>query len=335
MAEKGYKRPVDVWFDNLQTIAELRMDPEGEWMQELPKRMFLHDAQWFISHVQSMYMAICTPSDPYDEFILTDNSYNVFEGPNYFAADEGTGKVEGTAYTPIHEFAPTSPKLMIVLRSYLMPVPEEDANAHVKMDRDHFRSMVLDRVYHREVKSLLAKLPIEKARNNYSEIVNGRIQLIDGENGQRRKDHKFCFKFFPVERQHVNTINGILLDNVYDCSSVVFKSIESFSRTLEWLTASCTIGKIVTGDDADLRLACLKKLAAVSKSLGSTKDPVWIEEPVPVVQGLETFRLMKVEQSWLLEKIIKNRPESVPDSEYMQIYKTLGKIPKNLFMRRR
>ena len=328
MAENGYKRPVDVWFHNLKTIMELRMDPEGAWILELPKRMFFTDAMWFVSHCQSKYMAICTPSDPNDEFILTDNSYNVFEGPNYSAADERTGKIEGTAHTPLHEFAPISPKLMIVLRSYVFTVAEEDANADAKLDRDFFRSTVLDSVYKREVKSLLADLPIQKARNNYSEIINGRVKLINGEDGQNRKDHKFCFKFFPIETQHVNTINAILLDNAYHCSSVVFKTIESFMHTLEWfLTAPCTIGKIITGEDADLRLTCLKKLAAVSQSLGSDKKPVWREEPLPVVQGLENLRLMHIERSRLSGEMVKGDLDSIPDTEYMQIYKTLGKSP--------
>lgn len=44
MAEKGYKQPMDVWFDNLKTIIELRMDPEGKWILDLPKRMFVDDA---------------------------------------------------------------------------------------------------------------------------------------------------------------------------------------------------------------------------------------------------------------------------------------------------
>ncbi|KFY79776.1 hypothetical protein V498_08900, partial [Pseudogymnoascus sp. VKM F-4517 (FW-2822)] len=37
MAEKGYERPVDVWFHNLKTIMELHMDPEGKWLLDLPK----------------------------------------------------------------------------------------------------------------------------------------------------------------------------------------------------------------------------------------------------------------------------------------------------------
>jgi hypothetical protein len=40
MSEKGFKQPTDVWFDNPRTILELSMDPEGEWIKDLPKRMF-------------------------------------------------------------------------------------------------------------------------------------------------------------------------------------------------------------------------------------------------------------------------------------------------------
>ena len=38
--------------------------------------------------------------------------------------------------------------------------------------------------------------------------------------------------------------------------------------------------KRVTGDNMDSRLTGLKKLATVSKSLGSEKKPVWREEAV-------------------------------------------------------
>jgi hypothetical protein len=326
MAEKGYKRPMDVWLDNLKTIIELRMDPEGRWVEDLPKRMFTDDAIWFISHAQFIYMAICTPSKPDDEFILTDNSYNVFEGPNCFAADEHTGKVEAGAYTPLHEFAPISPKLMIVLRSYIFPVAEEDANAHVKEHRDHFRRMALDMVYDKEVKPLLADLPIEKARNNYTEVLNGCVQLIHGQDGTHKRDHKFCFPLFPIETEHVNVINGILLDNSYTCSNVIYKSVKAFSQTLEWyLTAPCTIRKIVTGDEAGLRLAGLQKLAADSQALGSEKNPVWREEDTPIYQVYDKFRLEKLEKRRLLNRLIKKDWNFSLDTRYIH-YKTLGRL---------
>lgn len=213
---------MDVWLNNLKTIMELHMDPEGKWTLDLPKRMFVDDAIWFITHAQYMHMAICTPSNSSNEIILTDNSYNVFEGPNCFITDEYTRKVEGVFYTPLHEFAPISPKLMIVLRSFLLPVPEEDANPHMKQNREAFHCMAVDMVYKFEVKSLLADLPIAKAQNNYSTIDNGHLQLNNGEDWKRSKDDKFCFEYFLIGREHVQTINGIFLDNAYTSSRIVF-----------------------------------------------------------------------------------------------------------------
>lgn len=322
MAEKGFQRPTDVWFDNLKTIMELRMDPEGKWIHDLPKRMFTDDAMWFIIHVQMMYMAICTPSNPADEFILTDNSYNIFEGPNCFAIDKETGRVEPAAHSPLHEFAPISPKLMIILRSYVLPVPEEDTNPNVKAERDIFRSHVLS-VYNFDVKSLLADLPIAKARNNYSEIIDGCVQLNLGEDGTRRKDHKFCFQYFPTNTKDVHTINGIMLQNAYVCARVVFGTQESLSRTLEaHLTSPWNI---ITGDDAELRLEFLMKLARVSKSLGSEKEPIWKEEPVSDVQDYESTRLNIIEMRRNFAKLTRSDWKFDTKNEFVQIHTSLGK----------
>lgn len=333
MAENGYKRPIDVWFHNLKTIIELRMDPEGKWIRDLPKRMFTADAMWFITHAQCSYMAICTPTNPSDDFILADNSYNIFEGPDYSATNEKTGKIEGISHTPLHEFAPISPKLIIILRSFVFPVPEEDANVRVKESRNSFRSTGLNMVDVDEAKSLLADLPVRKARNNYSEIIDGRIHLINGEDGNKRKDHKFCFTFFPIETGHVNIINGIFLDNSYSCSTVVFKSKENFARTLEWyLTEPCTVGKRVTGGDGDPRLAGLKRLAEVSKSLGSEKEPVWRVDPVPVMQNYEEFRQINIEQMRFFSKGFKNDWKSLPITDNMKFYRILGSPPSTVFL---
>ncbi|KAK3940284.1 hypothetical protein QBC46DRAFT_385771 [Diplogelasinospora grovesii] len=286
MNDKGYQRPVDVWFDNLRAIIELDMDPErGNWTRDIVKRMFTEDAMWFIGHTGLYYMAICTPANPQDEFILTDNSYGVFEGPNHFAKDGQAAKTEGSVHTPLHYFAPVSPKLMIVLRCSMLPLPSEDANPEVKARRETMRLAVFnDYVY--EVKSLLADLPVAKADNNYTEIIDGRLYMKPGEDGRQRREHEFSFPIFPIETRHVDTINGILLDNAYRCSSVVFESDASFARTLEWYltTPPSSIGKVVM-NDPEAREACLKKLESISRYLGSTKRSVWVKKPVPVIPG--------------------------------------------------
>ncbi|KAK0636639.1 hypothetical protein B0T17DRAFT_480835 [Bombardia bombarda] len=336
MTEKGYKRPMDVWFDNLRTIMELDMDIERRWIQELPKRMFSYDAMWFIMHAQSYYMAICTPENPDDEFILTDSSYNVFEGPNTFAQDEKTGEVGGTSHTPLHQFAPISPKLMIVLRSLLLPDPLEDGSEDVRQQRAFLRFMSIDSVYGPgNIKSLLADLPIQKAQNNYAQSVDGRVQLLSGENGTHRRDHRFCFTFFKVDRLHVDLINAILFDNCITCTSLVFESTANFARTLEWyLTAPCNIGKRILGEDVEAKRGTLKKLEHISRSLGSTKDTVSVELELPLIRDYEKYRLGHIEMSRYWIKLMNKkktgnhepRETSQPtlgNSHFMDIYHVL------------
>ncbi|KAI1176613.1 hypothetical protein F4777DRAFT_265816 [Nemania sp. FL0916] len=277
MEDKKLKRPVDVWFHGLKTIMNLKMDTEN-WQQQLIKDMYQDDAMWFLMHSEMMYMAICTPSNPEDEFILTSNSYNVFEGPNTFVQDPVSGKSTETGWTSFHEFAPLSPKLMIILRSNLLPVPEEDSNPEIREWREEQRNKVVSDWYGAEQQSSLADLPIRKARNSYSQIVNGRVQMHPGEDGSPLKSHKFCFSFFPVSTEHVNKINYILFDNTYHSTNIVFKTQGSFLKTLEWyMTIPATAGKTVVGDSAEARRKVLMDLAALMKSLGSTLEPVWTD----------------------------------------------------------
>ncbi|KFA51898.1 hypothetical protein S40293_04094 [Stachybotrys chartarum IBT 40293] len=132
MNRSGFNPPKNVWFHNLKTIMEVDMDTDNKWTHELPKNMFSIDANWFINDVTGYHMTICTPSDGRQEFILTENCYNIFEGPSTFKQDKITGMCVESDYAPLHQFAPLSPKLMIVLRANVLPCPEEDANLEVK-----------------------------------------------------------------------------------------------------------------------------------------------------------------------------------------------------------
>jgi hypothetical protein len=144
---------------------------------------------WFATHVGGSYLAICTPANPDNEFILTDNSYDIFEGPSRFAQDIQTGEVGGLAYTPLHEFAPISSNLMIVLPSNLLPNQLEYASRIVKKLRDIARFLALGLMHPFEVKSLLADLPVKKASSNYTRVVDAKIRLISGEDGKPKSSH--------------------------------------------------------------------------------------------------------------------------------------------------
>ncbi|KAH6876614.1 hypothetical protein B0T10DRAFT_610319 [Thelonectria olida] len=308
MKEKGYTRPIDVWFDNLKAIIELKMDPEKKWMFEIQARMFPDDAMWFVAHAQYQYMTFCTPQDAAAEFILTDNSYNIFEGPNTLVKDEKTGEMRGSAHCSLHEFAPVSPKLMIVLRSLMFPVPEEDSNEDQKRCRDEMRARVLsDFGPGYRINSALADLPVAKPRNNYSKIVHGRVLALDGEDGTGRNSHKFLFKFFPINTKHVNVINGLLFDNISVCTSIVFNSEAAFKFTLEWFITAPTegFGKLCLNDVNDPRLGCLRKLEALSRSLGSDKELVCdMQDPPPGID-YEQYLHHYLEEEKLLKRHAK------------------------------
>ncbi|KAI0540544.1 hypothetical protein GGR58DRAFT_460921 [Xylaria digitata] len=328
MEENGFKRPVDVWFHNLKTIINQNMNTEN-WHCELAEKMYSDDAAWFFMHSEMMYMAICTPSEEGGEFVLTDNSYNVFEGPNTFTQDS-TGKFVDSRWANFHEFAPLSPKLMIILRNLSLPIPEEDIDPEIKAWREALFKEAVDDFYETVTKSNLADLPIRKARNSYSEIVNGQVRLLPGEDGTKRKTHKFCFQFFPVSMEHVNKINHILFDNAYRCTNIVFGSKDTFLKTLEWyMTYPSALGKLVTSDDGDERRKLLVNLGALMKSLGSTHEPVWTESPpylLPDFDEINAFNrfIQKELRNWMLDTIMELRKSPTPPRGPKFAYISLG-----------
>ncbi|KAK0744858.1 hypothetical protein B0T21DRAFT_280676 [Apiosordaria backusii] len=342
MRKNNINTPLDVWLDGMKTIINLPMDPEKKWVRTLMRQMYPQDAMWFWSHVEFSYMAILTPTKDDDEFILTDNAYSVFEGSNNSAVDAETGEVFETEYLPLHTFAPISPKLMLVLRADLLPNPLEDANEGVKEMRAFRRFLChapLESPGSEKVRSLLADLPITKARNSYTTIVDGRLQYTGHGPWKRSHADSFCFTIFPVKRRHVNMINGILLDNCAPCTSVVFESRHAFARTLEWyLTAPCDIGKRLGGLHKEIRRKALLKLENISRSLGSQKETKWMDLEEIVMHDVEGWRSANLEKHRNLVRLMQEGPDSLHkkiheqsemigrplSSKFYELYNSLG-----------
>ncbi|KAH0538534.1 hypothetical protein FGG08_004867 [Glutinoglossum americanum] len=295
MREKGFQKPIDVWFDNIKAMLELKMDTRLEWMHALRKRIYPDDAEWFINNTQSFYLALCTPNCQDDEFLLTQNAYSIHEGPVSLSEDPNTGKMTTRAYTEFHIFAPISAKLIIVLRSFLLPSLLEDANEGVR----EWRQTMLDMntIQHNQPEkatSLLEDLPVAKALNSYSTIVDGRRVLLSGETDTPQSNHKFCFRFFPVSTEHVNRINTIMLEESHSISMLVFKSTCGARRALEsYLGMPCYRSlKAVSGNADDPRLVCLKKLEQAARQLGSSVAALYQTVEPTRVDEEETFRIL-------------------------------------------
>lgn len=327
MEMRGFKTPLDVWFHNLETIMKLDLGTDSTWEGTIWDRMFHADADWLISHIDSFYLTICTPANPDEEFILSDNSYNIFEGPNMFMEDVDTGEQACSGHASFHEFAPLSPRLIFVLRSIYLPVPEEDKIQSLREWRELMRKEVYDCLSGPGTESMLQDLPVTKARNSYSDIVNGVVVPKPSWSGQHCKDDKFFFKFFPLETRHVRMINGVLLDRCSSCSRIAFGSQEAFLNTLDWWLADhCTAGKIFQGAIDQDRLKYLINLRDFMETMGWDKTLVYMRIPASPVRGMKSLQDRQIEFRRNLYSIILG-PEAyqAPLPEVMKPYEKLGK----------
>ncbi|KAI1815278.1 hypothetical protein GGS20DRAFT_584639 [Poronia punctata] len=312
MDKKKLERPIDVWFEGLKAIMKLEMGEEG-WKERIRQDMYEWDAAWFLSMYEKFYMAICTPEDPRDEFILTDNSHNVFEGPQALTVHPLTGELQDGPWSNFHEFCPVSAKLMIVLRSVVLPVPEEDADPSIAAMRAEWRKQSIDDVYMSPQTSILADLPIRKARNNYTELVAGQLVFSSDMDPNDLRRHKFCLSLFPNKTRHVNIINHLLFDNAYAGSTIVFRTREAFLRTLEWyMTVPCIYGKVVAFNHQKQRRRLLTGLAALLKSLGFTKEAIWEEKSVP---RNRVYSLNPIWQIFAKIRVMRKRDRLAPEPD--------------------
>ncbi|KAH8649432.1 hypothetical protein BGZ60DRAFT_422302 [Tricladium varicosporioides] len=230
MEKNDIKKPVDVWLDNIRGILDLKMDGQ-EWMDILRKRIYPDDAEWFINNVQGFYMALMTPFNQEDEFLLTENAYSIHEGAASERFNPITGKMELSAYTEFHLFAPIAPRLLIVLRSSLLPVPEEDSDPTIRVQRKLLYEASLASYHRPEAAGLLLRdLPINKARNSYSKIVDGRSVLIS--KGPIGANDRFGFTFFPIPEEYVFKINDIMLEESHRIDLIIFNNNAAAFKSL-------------------------------------------------------------------------------------------------------
>ena len=306
MKDKGITRPIDVWFDNIKGILDLKMDPELAWMENIQKRIYPDDAKWFCNNVQQFSMALITPKEPEDEFLLTQNAYSIHEGYETQRLNPTTRKMECVAYTEFHLFAPISPRLMIVLRSIMLPVPEEDADPSIREWRESFYQANAIQHDHPElVGKLLRDLPIGKARNSYSEIVNGKT--VRSHDRPLGISDKFGFRFFSIPENYVQVINKVMLQECYGIDRVVFNSKAAAYKTIQKYLEDCN-----AFEPDVLRIQATKKLREAIKLLAEMLPP---QEPKPEPEPAVKNKMPEDKLHILLTK----------DSKMKEIYMKLSK----------
>ncbi|PNP56750.1 hypothetical protein THARTR1_03446 [Trichoderma harzianum] len=273
MAEHGFTKPIDVWFQSLEAIIDLDIDTEGRWKEDIFRNIYFPIADHFTNHICDMYMAICTPGNPDEEFVLTDNCYNVSEGPTVAYFDGSTGK-HANMGPVFHKFAPISPRLMIVLRSAHLPEPLEDADPAIKEWRQFQRQLWIDSIFGSGIESILEDLPIQKALKDYMQVVDGRLAPRPGWNRRLGMNDSFCFTIFKIPTRHVRTINGLLIDHAFHGSRIVFNRKDIFMDLMEWyLTEPCEVGKNLTGENALKQLQYIEGLSSFMSREGREVVP--------------------------------------------------------------
>ena len=225
MDEKGFTHPREVWFANLRTFlaSENPCDPHPDraqssamaWRDELMAQAYPPDAEWYWKNTQMHYICFCTPSCELDEFLMTQNAYSVFEGPN------------DIVWTDYHLFAPITPKLMIVTRQNVLrsssEAPEGFGNLVNLMRSQHINP--------EKATSLLQDLPVAVPANNYTTLVDGKRVLSATRMSPAK--HVFFFKFFRTASKHVQLINSVLLEEAYKTECLAFKTKTGLVRAID------------------------------------------------------------------------------------------------------
>ncbi|KAL6872934.1 hypothetical protein J3F83DRAFT_731455 [Trichoderma novae-zelandiae] len=309
MTMRGFTRPIDVWLQSLETIIDLDMDAGGNWKKSIFKSIYFPIADSFVSHIGEMYMAICTPANADEEFVLTDNCYNVSEGQTTSYYDESVGK--HILMSPrFHKFAPISPRLILVLRHNLLPEPTEDANPEIKEYREFQRQLWIDSLYGSGTKSILEDLPVQKATTNYSRDRH----FAMGDN--------FCFTIFKIPTGHVRKMNGLLIDHAFHGSRIVFNRKDAFLDLMEWyLTEPCEVGKNLMGEHAATQLAYIEGLSQFMLREGRALEPEWTFWPSEH-RDLKQFHTENISGARFLEEI--SRGENDASFGFVSIYERLG-----------
>ncbi|KAG9190589.1 hypothetical protein G6011_08677 [Alternaria panax] len=287
MRERGFQRPLDVWFDNLLKIIDKPMDPSGKWTEDLSNHIYPGDAEWLFRNIRSMYLSFVIPSDGSEEFLLTNNAFGIYEGPADYSIDPSTGKQTISAYTEFHVISVVSPHLVMILRHNLLPEPLEDQRESVRDQKKVLLALYMQAHGDPDnATSLLQDLPVNKARNSYTIVHNGRLELAQGESGVPTAKDNFHFTLFRLGSRHVQTINLIMLDQAHTSSYIVFKSKVALRAALDFYldfptrTRGTYSLKTITERPDDPMLLSLRKLEKIAYTLGSSVKAKYHIDPL-------------------------------------------------------
>lgn len=327
MAENGIARPVDVWLHSLETILDLHLDAEKTWIGSIEEKVFPPDAFWMVDFFGSTYLTVCTPDSPDDEFILTENSFLISEGHIQNHIDPVTGEHSTESFT-FHKLAPISPRLMFILRSNVFPEASEDAAPDVRA----FQEVMQIILQSSKMTSMLEDLPVRKAINSYTCVVQGQVTPRPGWDRKYRNSDKFGFKVFRIPTRHMQKINGLLLDHAFHGSRIIFNDSEKFLNLVQWyLEEPCKVGKNVFGNNAKPLIAHIHNLITFMENNQKAIHPVVTVWPTRDISGVESVTLVAKDAILCMEKMINRDFDLSFEGTYCAFGRRLSGLPISYF----
>lgn len=220
----------------------------------------------FELHLLHSYMTFCQPTNADEEFLFTENAFGIFEGPSSESHYILTGKKEAIVYTEYHNFAPLTPRLLIILRSSLLPHPGDNRDS-VETRALFLKALKSSHLHSDQAGSVLEDLPVRPCKTIYQS------KNVDSPASFNIKD-EFLFICFKLSTAHVSKINNIFLEQACQTSSIVYHSQTALRTAIEMYFADDNSGLNhvidIPGIEEDRRLLYMKKLQQVSRSLGGS-----------------------------------------------------------------
>lgn len=224
MQMRNSTRPIDVWYDNILKILNTAAKNENQYVSRLNKSMYPMDALWVKKDTVMKYPVLCVPLQEDEEFVLSEHSFCLHEGPS--DGDNG-------AWTDFHVFCIIAPRLAIMLRLDLLPDRLEDSDDEVSSRKKQVLEIILSA--HRtpnEATPLFRDLPVYKPRSGYQK--NEDSSLVHSPSTQRSKGsaESLGFPVARIDSKDLQTMNALTFNEAYDVSEIFFATKSALKRAL-------------------------------------------------------------------------------------------------------
>lgn len=196
-------------------------------------------------------------------FLLTENAYFIFECPSTETINPLTQE-SNYIYNEYNNFAPLSPRLMIVSRSHLVrsESQEIDATRHVL---DALLEAVRSHNLHPDQAGSISHSPVRHCIYVQPQITS---------TAAPDSNDRFCFQYFKIPSSHVihvTIINNFLLKEACTRSSIVYHLSATLSTSIEKYLEDETLGmKYALSSPFDERHLYLTTVERIARHLGSS-----------------------------------------------------------------